>query len=405
MNVSSLLSNVSTITNSIDTIKKHTGGHFNIFHIAKIDQLEVTICRVLFDLLNPKGSHFQGDLFLKEFIAVVGLKFSEVDYETVQIFREYLIKDDRRIDLFITTKNFHIPIEVKINAMDQKNQCNDYFKHAKNSKLLYLTKYGSNPSTESLGSVSIDEVECLSFREHIIDWLERCLTKQTIIKLAPIREVLLQFINAIKSFINEVGDEEMEKIEQLLSKNSESMKSALLIAQGVNNSRISLLKKVFQSFEDQINLNKLNIPKDYSFNNDLNLERYYRTNIKNKVLPGLHYLYKKDFISGSDLCFFIEVDHYFYAGFYLNGEKKQINLTNEHFKNVLPHLNEVNLNDPLIHWQYLTLNPQEKGPNFAEAGLEENYLNLFDEENFKQFIVDCLSGIEKIFGKSLTTII
>lgn len=112
MDANLLLSNVSSIVKTHALIKQHTGGYFNIFRIAKIDQLEVTICRVLHDLLNPKGSHSQGDLFLREFVArVLQMDFSEEDYHAVQVDREYRIDGDRRIDLLIKTVNYEIPIE------------------------------------------------------------------------------------------------------------------------------------------------------------------------------------------------------------------------------------------------------------------------------------------------------
>lgn len=109
------------------------------------------------DLLNPKGSHYLENIFLKEFVNVLGLNFLECDYQSVQVYREYLIDSDRMIDLLIKSTCVSIPIEVKIHAIDQRNQCNDYFKYARNSKLIYLTKYGDSPSSWSLGDLSLDQ--------------------------------------------------------------------------------------------------------------------------------------------------------------------------------------------------------------------------------------------------------
>lgn len=396
--VSLLLTNISSITKTYELIKQHTGGHFNVFRIARIDQLEVVVCRVLHDLLNPKGSHCQGDVFLKEFIPVLGVEFTDLDYKTVQVYREYLIDEARRIDLYIKAVNFDIPIEVKIHALDQKNQCSDYFKYARNSKMIYLTKFGVEPTGGSLGELSVDNVLCLSFAVDIVDWLERCLQVHSIIKVASIREVLLQLIDAIKSFTNQIGDEEMNDIEQLISGNSESMKSALLVIEGVKKSRVGLLKKLFQAFEDGIILEKLYTEKDYAFNDYLNLKRYYVANVKNKVLPGLHYMYKKNVIDGCDLWFSIEIDHYLYAGFYLNGDKRKDYLNENQIRDLLPHISEINREKLFLHWNHLPLVDEDKGPCFAEAGLEENYLNLFDDAYFKEFVEDCLQSIEQLYG-------
>lgn len=67
----------------------------------------------------------------------------------------------------------------------------------------------------------------------MVTWIERCLSLPAVVKIGPIREVLLQFIDAIKLFTNQMGDDQMNEIEDLLSLNSETMKSALLIEQAV----------------------------------------------------------------------------------------------------------------------------------------------------------------------------
>lgn len=43
---------------------------YNIFQVLRIEDKEVLICRFLGDLLNPKGSHGCGVLFLKHFFPV-----------------------------------------------------------------------------------------------------------------------------------------------------------------------------------------------------------------------------------------------------------------------------------------------------------------------------------------------
>lgn len=392
-----LLSNVSAIVNKYDAIKKEQGGYFNIFQIAKIDQLEVTVCRVLHDLLNPKGSHYQGNLFLKEFLDVIGFDFSLMDYETVAVYREYAINNNRRIDLFIKTINYSIPIEIKIHAEDQANQCKDYFDYAKTSKLIYITKYGTEPSEKSLGNLSLHKVACFSFEVHIIEWLERCLNLQPILSLAPIREVLIQLIKAIKDFTNQTGDDEMHEIEQLVSTSSESMKNALLITEAVNKSRIVLLKKIFSFFEKNINLKKELVPKDYAFNNYANLEKYYKRNVT-RVLPGLHYFCEKSVVGEYDLWFSIELDHHLYAGFYLEHENKKKALSFEELMEILPHLTNVNSDASFIYWQYLSA---DKGANFFEAGMNENYIRLFDDNYLEQFLMTSLREIERIYGKPL----
>lgn len=68
MRIEILLAQILAISKQYDLIYQKTGGYFNIFDIANIESNEVTVCRVIYELLNPKGSHYQGDLYLRIFI-------------------------------------------------------------------------------------------------------------------------------------------------------------------------------------------------------------------------------------------------------------------------------------------------------------------------------------------------
>ena len=129
-----------------------TGKNFNIFKVCEIGEKEVLICRFIYQLINPKGLHNQGDVFLRKFITdVLGgvisdsenkdsgkLIITESELSKVRVYKEFVIKNNRRIDLLIETNEHTIPIEVKIFAGDQENQCNDYLKYSKKSTLYYL---------------------------------------------------------------------------------------------------------------------------------------------------------------------------------------------------------------------------------------------------------------------------
>ena len=65
MGINSLLSEVGYISKKYDEIYKNTGGYFNIFSIANIGYDEISICRVIKELIDPKGSHYQGAAFTK----------------------------------------------------------------------------------------------------------------------------------------------------------------------------------------------------------------------------------------------------------------------------------------------------------------------------------------------------
>lgn len=159
MNVELLLQELTSISKKYEMISQKTGGYFNIFEITNIWSDEVVICRVIYEILSPEGTHFQGHKYLKTFIDdVLKMDMSEEEIKTAKVFREYRIDNNRRIDLVIQTVNHFIPIEVKIYAGEQENQCFDYAKVAKNSDVYYLTRFGEYPSDYRLMIFTIGDL-------------------------------------------------------------------------------------------------------------------------------------------------------------------------------------------------------------------------------------------------------
>ncbi|HAE91818.1 MAG TPA: hypothetical protein DCG60_04115, partial [Tissierella sp.] len=89
MNIELLLHEISAISKKHDLINQKTGGYFNIFKITNIASDEVTICRVLYELLSPSGSHYQGTTYLKIFIEeVLKIEMSESELGSATVYRE-----------------------------------------------------------------------------------------------------------------------------------------------------------------------------------------------------------------------------------------------------------------------------------------------------------------------------
>lgn len=390
-----LLNEVTSISKKYQLINEKTGKNFNIFRILGNGTAETAICRVIHELLDPHGSHGQGDIYLRLFVqSVLQLAFTEKDFQTAQVYREYVIDENRRIDLYIKTRNYAVPIEVKIYAKDQAKQCEDYYRVAVNSPLYYLTPLGSMPAEESIGSLTEKEIQRISFKESIVSWIEKCITLKETVRLSSIREVLWQFLDTIKLFTNQAGDEQEMEIQQLLASSSQNMKSALQIESNINEARILLMKRLFQALEAGIDMEKLHIQDDYAYNDYERTKGYYAK--RSNGLPGLHYLYKQDVIEGNDLWFSIEIDHYLYAGFYLSVEDESKEyLAPEDIQTLLPHIKKFNRDGLYLHWEYLPLHEEER-PNFHLAGLSDCYSNLFDEATFRLFIERCLEGIHTL---------
>ena len=180
-------------------------GNFNIFDVIGIGTNEVLMCRFLTKLLDPSGIHGQERLYLNLFFERVLDIDKPCHDEEVTVHKEWELDNNRRIDIVIKDDTRFIPIEVKINAGEQENQCADYMKYAKNSQLYYLTIDGHFPSSYSIGTVSNDKIKPVSWRKEILSWLDACIKSTTGEQNANLHIILEQFTQAIKNFCEEEG--------------------------------------------------------------------------------------------------------------------------------------------------------------------------------------------------------
>lgn len=334
MNTELLLQEVSSVTKKYDLLYQKTGGYFNVFEILNTDTKEVAICKVLHDLLNPKGSHYQGDTYLKLFLKYVmpEIHLSDSEYEQIKVYREYLVQNNRRIDLFIQTPQHAIPIEVKIFASDQKNQCADYFQEAIQSTVYYLTRFGNMPSETSTQDMST--ITAISFETHILTWLSKCLEHKETIKIAPIREVLLQLMTVIRKFTNRMEDEQTMEVSKILASSSEHMKNAVMIEQSIKISKVDLMTSVFQTLEGRIPASKIEEADDYFLNDRKLIKEYY--NKEKSTLPAINYLYKDNVKPNISLLFCIVIDWRIHAGLlYYQNRRHQRNINGRRNKETI----------------------------------------------------------------------
>lgn len=258
--IEKLLNDVEKISNKYETIAQATGGNFNIFEIVNISHKEVYMCRLLSELLNPSGSHHQGNIYLKLFFETLNKnycdKFNLKTPENAEVLREEGIEGCRRIDITIDDieNKQYLPIEVKIYAQDQKEQCKDYLKKAKdkysqgeNARLCYLTIEGHLPDESSLGDMSDAEraqIIEISWRKDIIEWLDACVLQQNTIAKAPIREVLIQFKKAVQKFTNKLEENEEMEIKDLILKSRDNLECAQKIYSTLFETQLEYWEKI-----------------------------------------------------------------------------------------------------------------------------------------------------------------
>ena len=264
-----LLEQCSAVLKGFENNDVQTGRKYNIFKITYINEKEVIMCRVLADLLNPKGRHYRGDTYLKYFVEIINEKLKTplgLDTKNARVSTEYSTDTKRRIDIVIEDGKIFIPIEVKIYAGDQENQVPDYAKFSslknvnRNIPVLYLTINGKNPN-----NANANEYINISFETDILKWLNKCLKNSDTEKTVPIREILKQLIEAIKSICGKSEDENMKNaINQLIIKSDDNIKAAIAIYEAIE----SLDDQTYDSFKNKVLVQLQKIIADASWKED-----------------------------------------------------------------------------------------------------------------------------------------
>ena len=414
-----LLNNVRAIAEKYEFLRKETGGDFNIFEIANISAKEVAICRVLYDLLSPTGSHHQGDKYLELFAEnVLRLEnCADTEWGKAKVYREYLLPSGRRIDLVIETEqpSRFIPIEVKIYADEQEKQCIDYWKYANEqqnngkSVLYYLTRFGDEPSEYSKGENENCKIVCISFAKDILEWLSLCIKETDTWRLAPIREVMVQLMTAIRKFTGQMEDGEMEEIKKLLRHSPEYMKSAVALEKAIKLVSMDVMRDLFATIESKIKAELPNVGDNIEWNyyaKNGYIDKFYDK--KSSTWPGIAYHCSNVNADGIEVCLRLEIDHRLYIA-YSNTEggkytpkklvKKDLidvlyNYLNENFYGKAEY--NTDSNSGCLAWQYVFLeeaeSPDFKNPNSA-------FYRLLDKAYFERFTSKCAETMIELLKK------
>jgi hypothetical protein len=222
-----LLEEFSTVQKKHEVEVRQKSVNFNIFNYFRPD--EPMHSKLLTMLLDPKGDHGQGTLFLHCFLRRIGIEFDEKSdlwYVTAEI---------DRIDILIRSSSGHvIIIENKSNwAVDQDSQLYRYWYKAiflpnkskdsnplhtllntKRFQIIYLVPSDAkipsdyslekNKNIDPLNELGLPEkldrqqhIQSMTFREDIVHWLIELLP--TLEHNHRLREYLLQYIELWKT--------------------------------------------------------------------------------------------------------------------------------------------------------------------------------------------------------------
>ena len=401
MMINELLTMTGSIIEKYNAIARETGRNFNIFEIAQIEEKEVIVCRVLTELLNPKGRHGQGGAYLKLFLRDclgLGDMISEINTEDMRVMPEHFTDNGRLIDIVIEGGGKFIPIEAKLYAGDQSMQCYDYCMYARTkdsrAKIVYLTLFGSEPSPDSKGNLSDDDIVLLSFDNHILRWLEKCLALPDTIRKTPIREILIQFISAIKKITNNLEDKPKMELTELLSKSSQQIRNAKAISDALDDCRYEIVTKFITAFHEKFGANFDRQPLDSDF---------VKWKRGNNLSVEIAYMFDEDVKRDVSVVFFLSAstDHTLLAWFGMMRKDETAYFRDKDIiKELKAHygVEEEPSDEYCILYDYISFDDDWINlSNFN--GSCDNYLKLFDPDTFNEILNSTLEQASAVLTK------
>ena len=232
---------------------------FNIFDYLRTD--ETGFSRCIASLLDPKGTHGQGNVFLENFLECVGPTAAWAKNTTsCRVFTEKQVNGQRRIDIYLEFPNGVIGIENKPRAGDQYNQLNDYADYLKNTagtekKWLLLFLCERDPSANSIAPEKQEAliknnnfIQCNY--SQIIDWLEICACKS---KSLNVRIFIEEFAKFIRKNINgELDMSEEKEACSIILKSKENLGAAFDVYKSIDGTKNKLLNKFRNDLETEM---------------------------------------------------------------------------------------------------------------------------------------------------------
>ncbi|MGB5981740.1 MAG: PD-(D/E)XK nuclease family protein [Nonlabens sp.] len=173
-NCQNLFSKTREIVKAHHAEVRAKGEDFNIFSVLGMESNETkTHSGMLVALLDPKGNHYQGSVFLRLFLEEISYDYENEDLDKVMVKAEHhlgKISDDYLsggyIDVLISFPSGKaIAIENKIYAGDQPFQMYRYSLYKKDhTSLYYLNLYGDKPSPLSLHTLKGKDYGIITYR-------------------------------------------------------------------------------------------------------------------------------------------------------------------------------------------------------------------------------------------------
>jgi hypothetical protein len=377
----------------------YSENSFNIFRILKKGSDEVNVhSNFISELLNPKGSHGKRDVFLKFFVEnILNIPYSNLG-------RHILTKPEhQKIDIYIEFDKAVFIIENKIYAKDRDKQLMSYHDYAKQKRksiyVSYLTLHKTEPSKDSLGDLSIEDVILISYKNEIIKWLSFCIKEST---LNPqLRESISQYLDLVKILIGQsMREEKMQEIINILKK-GDNAKNALQIQQNWIHAKWYAQKYFWETLESQLieyGYEKLTVP-DHNYTPShitgyvhakKNRKKYYGVLVGVKNLDNQH-----------DICLYIQIgdsDDLYYGLGIVKDKTIRIARKENDFPELLNKIKENNLSPPNQSW----ITAIRKIPLNFNSFNDEDTVSILNDEFRNAFVKSLIIEMKNFADEALS---
>ena len=281
LRIDSILKQLKTLNEQYEKYVLKKGEKFNVFSIIGRQHYEVqTHSAFIAELLNPKGSHGQGSVFLELFLNLekIGSEYGGLsNYEDFKVYKEFHIKSDDSdntgiIDILLRSRSNDksIAVENKIYASDQPKQLYRYYKHTE-SPVIYLTLDGSEPGEYTLGDLTVDNVICLSYADDIAAWLNTCMKEVPL--LPQIREILHQYQILVKTLTGQPIDWRYTMEIANIFFEGDNCKLIPTLENSILEFKVQLQLKFWEELENKMKEKKFELCKNIIYENFKDYER------------------------------------------------------------------------------------------------------------------------------------
>lgn len=233
---------------------------FSPFEFIETDELGLS--QILAWVLNPKGSHGQGDRFLTAFLQHLGTPWEALGAKGAVVRTEALTYSigwpNRRIDILIRCgESWTLAIENKPWAGDQPAQVKDYLDHldelgGQHRSLVYLSGPGAEPSDESIASDERErrrtagQLHLWSY-EGLVPWLETCKGRCSADRVTVFLDQFIHYIQRTFMGVRDVA--EQEQIVRTVLQSVEATEGAMLVIENARRIRLELLSKLVEQMQ------------------------------------------------------------------------------------------------------------------------------------------------------------